>query len=115
MPLGIGSLRQPLLIAYIWALPFLWPTLFTIPVLVKPVVLADLVFALVVATVLFSPGALRAPRRGLIAVAVLPLAAIALSAMANDAWSSGVRELMRTGYAMSVLLLFAHLKLVSCN
>ena len=113
MPLGIGSLRQPLLIAYIWALPFLWPTLFTIPVLVKPVVLADLVFALVVATVLFSPGALRAPRRGLIAVAVLPLAAIALSAMANDAWSSGVRELMRTGYSMSVLLLFAHLKLGS--
>lgn len=111
----VGALRQLLLVAYVWSLPFLWPTLFTLPVLGKPVVAADVVFGLLAVVVLLLPRALRGLRRDLILAAALPLLALGLSAAVNGAWVSGVRELVRASYSLSVLLLLAHLKLSSSD
>lgn len=101
-----SSLRIALA-AYVASLPFVWPTLVTLGA--KRLVIADIGFAGVLAVAfLRGPGVWRRPRLDLLALAVLPVIAVAASAVQSG---GGFEHVVRLAYSMLVLVTLAHLRI----
>jgi hypothetical protein len=106
------SVRAVLLAVYFVSLPFL-DLGFSLPGLPwKKLVLSDLAFVMLVAWVARAARERLLPcRRWLLILAALPVAAAAVSSVANDGVGAGLAPVLRTAYSMIVLTFIAHLSL----